>query len=379
MPEKDINNLQNVSYSTLDAFKIPLQSVDSPQDQKETRWHYDNFQQYWGYFNAVPKLKNALLMKAMWDVGKGLTASDNVMVTLNRMNGWGKDTIKDILCNMDVMAGVNGDSFAQIMRDPETGEAVNIRCLNPGNIEPITDGAGVLKRYDQIAPSTGKSFVGKLRNFFFKPKVIATFKPNEMLHFSNNRLADEIHGRSDIEVLEKVILADQQSFENMQKITTFQAKPFIIFKLKTDHMPTVIKIANKIRELRNLGDDMVIPDDKNILSHDVVQVNPSSILIEWRSDLRNEFYRAIGLPQIIPGQGGGGTESDSKVIFKAFEQIVMHRQLNIEEQFFNQVGIKIKLIHPSLMEDMLGTDERKDGVNSEFSTQPADLNPQSSR
>ena len=65
-----------------------------------------------------------------------------------------------------------------------------------------------------------------------RSKVIATFKPSEMFHLSNNRLADQIHGISDIESLDKTLLAELESFDDVTKVMHRQAKPFIIFKLK---------------------------------------------------------------------------------------------------------------------------------------------------
>ena len=100
--------------------------------------------------------------------------------------------------------------------------------------------------------------------------------------------------------------------------------------------------------------------------------------MEWRNDIRNEIYRTIGLPQIIPGQSGGGTESDSKVIAKAYELQVKQKQLRYETQFFNQIGLKIKLNSPSLMEDLLATDEAKDG-NGAFNVQPNEMQTEKGR
>ena len=119
---------------------------------------------------------------------------------------------------------------------------------------------------------------------------------------------------------------------------------------------------------------MFIPDDENLLSYEVVTVNPSSILMEWRNDIRNEYYRCIGLPQIIPGAGGQGTESESKVIYVAFEQLVMADQLDIEQQGLNQLAVTFNLIHPTLIEDLLGNDEKKD-ANGALGIQQAELNP----
>jgi len=226
---------------------------------------------------------------------------------------------------------------------------------------------GRIKRFEQIQE-------------FPKPnsketdKRVIKFDPEEILYLANNRIGDQIHGISDLEALRKVILADSQSFENMQKIINFQAKPFILFKLKTDDSSIIEAVSAKIRRIREVGEDLFIPDDENILSYEVVQVSQSQILMQWRDDIRNEYYRCIGLPQIIPGASGGGTESESKVIYVAFEQIVMHDQLDTEQAWWTQLGLEINLVHPTLIEDLLAKDEAKD-ANNAFNIQPSELTP----
>ena len=356
----DLNKTQLTDYSGLDAYEIDTKEIDGISDQKETEWMNTKWTQYWGYFNTVPELKNAIILKAIWSVGKGWTADNYTTNQLKLISGWGKDTFKNILFNMEIIKRVGGDAFAEVIRDNKN-RLLNLKVLNPGSIKIIVDGKGIIKRYEQV-------------NKGGQRETIKKFKPTEILHMCHNRFGDQIHGISDIESLEPVILAEQQSFENMNKIQNFQAKPFIIFKLKTDDEVKIQQFADKIRDVRKLGEDMFIPDDENLVSWEAVTVNPSQILLLWRDDLRNKFYRAIGLPQIVPGGAGQSTESESKVIYVAFEQIVKHEQLDIEEQILGQLGIEIKLEHPTLIEDLLGVDEQKDGAGA-FNIQKGEMTP----
>jgi len=263
---------------------------------------------------------------------------------------------------MDIVKRINdGGAYAEIIRDDKTGELLNLKPLDPASMVTIFDDKGMIKRYEQ------RTKTGKEMN-------VKKFKPEEIFHLMHNRIADSIHGTDDIASVEKTILADDESFNDMKKIMHFQAKPFIVFKLKTDNTTKIASFAAKIKSARNLGEDMFIPDDENLLSYDVVQVNPTALLMAWRDDLRNKFYRTIGLPQIVPGGGGQSTESESKVIYVAFEQIVMHEQLDIEEQVWSQLKLRINLIHPTLIEDLLGIDEKKDAGNV-FNVQKGEMNP----
>lgn len=366
MSRLNINSAQVSDYSSLDEFQISSQLTDGIGYGKETEWTNTKWSQYWGYFNQIPELKSAILMKAIWVCGKGYETDSLTKVTLDQIRGWGKDTFDDILFNMEVVKRIGGDSFAEIIRaDNNQNTIINLKPLDPSSIKIIVGEKGQIIRYEQI---------NKLGN----NQTIRKFKPEDILHFSHNRLADQIHGISDIESLEPTLLAEGQSFEDMKKVIHFQAKPFIVFKLKTDDTTKIQEFAEKIRSARNLGEDMFVPDDENLLSYDVVQVNPSSIIMEWRNDLKNRFYRSLGLPQIVFGSSGT-TESGGKIEYLAHEQIFEKDQRYVEAQVWNQLGLKINLIPPVSLLENLQTDQAKDGANVQLGIQPSDLTAGSGR
>ena len=105
---------------------------------------------------------------------------------------------------------------------------------------------------------------------------------------------------------------------------------------------------------------MFIPDDDEAIQYEIVQVNLSQLVLSWRDDIRNKFYRTIMLPQVVPGASGQGTESESKVIMLAFEQLVERDQRFLEKQLWNQLAIRIDLIPPASIAPELKTDEAKD-------------------
>lgn len=353
----DMNNWTDTS--------IDLMQTDGISDLKETESTNSLWTQFWGIFNDQPEVKSAILLKATWNVGKGYTTSKVNQLILNRVTGQGNESFDDVLFNMEVIRRVARDSFAAIMRD-ENDELVNVKPLDPGSIRVIYDGLGIIKRYEQI------SRLGFIRRMFhLKAKTLHKFEPEEIFHLSNNRLADQIHGISDIESLKETILAEKESFDDIRRIMHQQGRPFIIFKYKTDDKAKIDEIADKIDRLREKGNDLHIPDDDNVLSHEVVQVNVSQIVMEWRNDIRNKFYRSIGLPQIQAGAGGQGTESDSKVIYLAFEQLVERDQRYIEQQVLAQLGIRINLIPPATLAVNLQQDEKKDAGQG-LVTEPAD-------
>ena len=354
-------NIDNSDYGNqtniVSDYAVSPKHTDGITDQDETEYMNSRWNQQWGYFNDVPDLKAALLLKAVWNVGKGWTASPEVAVILDHISGWGKDTFKDILFNMEVIKRVGGDAYAEIIR-ADNGTIINLKPLDPGSMKIIVDGKGIIKRYEQVNKTSEKG------------QVVTEFKPEDIFHLSHNRLADQIHGISDIDALEKTILADEESQEDIKKLMHHQLRPFIIWKLKTDDQAKIANFKLKIDTAKKYGEDMFIPDDDDAVEHEIVQVNLSAVALEWRADMRGKFYRNIMLPQIVPGAGGNSTESESKVIYLAFEQIVENDQSNNEGQIWNQLQLKINLYPPASLQQPMQADEGKDVLGA---GQPSDL------
>src|SRR3990167_10003426 len=161
--------------------------------------------------------------------------------------------------------------------------------------------------------------------------------------------------------MEEVLKAEEESFSDGKKLIRRLARPLILFKLKTDVDSKIDKFIKKMDEALDKGEHGVyIPDDENSVSYEVIQVNPSSLIMDWRNDTRNKFYRTIGLPQIIPGAGGQSTESESKVIIFAFENINARDQRFLEEQIWNQLGMRINIIPADSIMPDLNMDQQKD-------------------
>lgn len=335
--------------SRVEGYLVPALSLDSATGQKETEWMNTKAPLYWGYFNDNPDLKSAMLMKAIWIVGKGWTADPRTTAYLKKINGWGKDTFDDIMFNMVVQSRIHGDSYCEIIKDDQN-PILNLKPLNPASIKHIVNGAGIIIRYEQVNEIEGNKFSKK-------------FQPEEILHICHNRLGNQIHGISDIKSLEPVLKAEQESFADIKQISHRNARPLIMFKIKTDVQSKIDEFVRKMDEALSKGENIYIPDDDNTVSFEVVQVNPSGVILDWRNDIRNKFYRTIGLPQIVPGAGGQSTESESKVIYFAFEQIVKKEQLELENQIRQQLNLDIKFTPPtSLMQD-LQVDSQKDAGN----------------
>src|ERR1041385_2587377 len=99
--------------------QITPADTNGVSSQKETTYENSFWTEYFGAFQEDPHLKNAILQRAIWTWGKGWTASAETRVIMERWTGWGKDTAQDIFNNMEIIACVNGTSYAQIIWDDD--------------------------------------------------------------------------------------------------------------------------------------------------------------------------------------------------------------------------------------------------------------------
>lgn len=357
MTTLDITNATTISNPLNIA--TPSKNTDAI-GQKETIYQNTEWTKYWGYFNEHPELKSAILMKAIWNVGKGYTCKNpDDAVILDLIVGTGKSSFNDILFNMEVTRRVGRDAYCEKIVDEKTGMLLNLKPISPGTMRHIYDEKGMLVRYEQVV-SVGKD------------TSIKKFKPDEIFHLSNNMLVDQCRGVSDIESLDKTLLAELESFSDTKELMKRVSRPFIIFKLKTDNVTKINAISTKVEDIMNKNKScMFIPDDENILSYEVVQLNPSQLIFQWRNEITNRFYRALGMPLVIFG-AANSTESGSKMEYFAHEQVFEHDQKYIEDQVWRQLRIKIDLIPPTSMAPELAQDTLKDGMAQQLNTQPSD-------
>jgi hypothetical protein len=152
-----------------------------------------------------------------------------------------------------------------------------------------------------------------------------------------------------------------------------QARPMIVFKLGTDDPVKIAAFTTKMDAAVNKGENIYVPDDKNTFSYEVVQINISATIMAWRDDIRNKFYRTLGLPLIVFGSSGS-TESGGKIEYLAHEQVFSHDQKFIEEQIWNQLYLRIKLNSPVTLLENLQSDQSKDG-NQGLEMQKSDMTP----
>jgi len=327
-------------------YSVDPQTLDSPQDQNETRYTNTEWSQQLGYFNQIAELTATINAKATWTIGKGFKADEVTTMLLDTLKGNGLDTFNTILENMIRTYYIGGDSYCEIIRDDE-GNLINLKPLNPRRITVVVNKQGMLARYED-------TFKGK------KTK----FKPEQIFHLARNRIGDQIHGVSVIDSVESIILARNESITDYKKVMHRFVMPQWKFKLKTDDPTEIAAYKAKMDSATEAGDNIYEPFD--VSESELLSIAPNATLdpkawIEAQGDF---FYEAVGVPQIILGGSGEFTEASAKIAYLAFQQNIEEEQLFIEEQVLSQLNLVIELEFPASLENELLSDNKKDGAQN---------------
>ena len=359
MPQTDLSSADITDMtSRVDVFSVDAKEVDSAGDQQESTWTFDKWTQYHGYYKTIPELKKAIDALAIWVLGKGYTGSNRDTAVLDNMTGWGEDTFNSIMWNLLVVKKVNGDAFAQIIRNPETGTLINLKPLNPGLIRIVANNKGIIQRYEQLSKYEGR-----------EPKIYQT---NEILHLCNDRVADEIHGVSVVEACEKVILARNEAMDDWKKVLHRNIVPVRIIEVDSEDTSKIAALKKQYEDVINKGEVLIVPKGN-------VEIKDSSPVLQDALPTikyyENFFYQAVGIPKIILGGSEEFTEASSKIGYLTFEQIYAREQKELESDLWAQVAIKIKFNKPASLQNELLSDQGKDKEQGfaqagELQTQP---------
>lgn len=321
-------------------FNVKPAVIDGINSAGETRWDNKNFKTYLGYYRQIPELKAAVKSLANWTVGKGYDCDEGTRVTLSHITGSGEDTFRDIMWNMLVIKIINGDAYAEIIRDKDSGEILNLKPLDPSSMVSIFNEQGRIIRYEQIAKSPDG--------------VPVIFKPNQMLHLMHDRIADEIHGTSAIEACRWVIDARNEAMSDKRRI--LHRSTIRVMEVDTDDTTKYTTIKNQYAEAIKNGEVLLLPKGNYTFPDVPPMIHDSQ---EWIQYLENFFYIAINVPKAALGGSSSATEASAKVDLVSYDQAWNTEQTRLEDDLFNQMGIILKWIKASSLMDNLNSNEQK--------------------
>ena len=343
-------NFSNVANSALGQTLSEVDDTNQEVDRaipgnKETTYQQDNWTKYNGYYRQYPEIKAQIDKLGLWTVGKGYNTDEKTEKILSKIKGFGKDSFNSIMENLVKIKKINGDSYAHIIKD-KAGRLINLKPLNPGLMKIVTNGDGIIIRYELMDLA--------------KVNVIKKFKPEEVFHLCNDREADEIHGVSVFEALESVLKNIKQLDNDMTVVFHRFVVPMVIFELDTDDAAEIAAFKTKADTAVDKGDNLFIP--KDAVKIDTLNIAQFATLnpLDWRQEWVDHAIKSTGIPRLILGSSADATEATAKVIYLAFQQTIEKEQRFIEEQCKLQLNITLEYEFPARIEENLGEDEGKD-------------------
>lgn len=353
---RDYDNVKilNDLDGTLSVVTSPSQDLDSAATE-ESGYINPRWQEFNGYYRKNQGgTKANITQYAVWIAGRGYKADDEAtQKRLDKIKGNGKDSFKGIMKNALRVKKVNGDSFAEIVtsnkKPPEANgrNLINVKPLNPGRLKIIQNTAGIIIGYEQIDEK--KKIIGK------------RLKTWQIFHLSNDREGDEGHGISVYEGSTKMLDRIEQLDQDMKEVFHRYVMPFLIFKAKTDKDAELAKLAQAATTALNKGKGMVIPEKALDLADFKIPQFSTLNPMDWRKEWKSEAVKDLGMPELHMGNAGDTNEASSKMVAFTFEQPVADEQEELEQQIFQQLNIKGKLVPILSIDDSVSEDENKDG------------------
>lgn len=354
MAELDISK-SAVLERGIEDYAVDSVSLDFSSND-ETFYNFPNAKRNLGYYKTIPELKKAVDALAVWTAGKGYETNLGFKVELEHIKGWGEDSFQSILKNMLVLKKIIGDSFAEIIRSLE-GNLINLKPISPERMRIVCDKRGFIKRYEQILGD------GKTRKF----------NPEQILHLCNDRVGDEIHGTSVVDAVKWVIDARNEAMTDYRQVLHRNVVPVRIIEIDTDDIEKRDALMVQYKSAIQKGEVLIIPKG-------TVEIKDNNITIEnpivWIQYLENFFYQAVGVPKIILGGSEQFTEASSKVGYLTFEQVYISEQTELEDDLWNQLGLKIKFNRPASLQDNVQSSETKNTGQVGFQPKESSINMQ---
>lgn len=358
MAELDISKTTTTTLSTkIDDYSVAPKALDFSDDD-EYRQDFPKAAQQFGYLKTIPELNRAVWALATWVVGKGFEVNAIDKVITDHINGWGKDSFQNILENLIVVKKICGDAFAEIIRDEKSGNIINIKPISPERMSIIVGKKGRIKRYE-YKNLDGKGFV--------------KLKPEQVLHISNDRTGDEVHGNSILEVCQWVIDARNEALTDWRKVLHRNVVPVRIIEIDTDNATKRDQLILQYEEAIKKGEVLVIPKGTVSIADNTISIQDP---ITWIQYLENFFYIAVGIPRVI-ATSQEYTEAASKVGYLTFEPVYTKEQLLLEQALWQQASLKIKLNRPASLSGTMQEDEAKN--TGQIGFQPKDVTATLSR
>ena len=187
-----------------------------------------------------------------------------------------------------------------------------------------------------------------------------------MLHLTNNRRGDQIHGTSQIDACKWTIDERNEALISNRMIER-RGRAIGIIEYETNNDGKIAK-ANKAVQ------DGIVKGEIIGYGKDTMKILPfpnasTSDRMAWITYLENFFYQTFGVPRSI-ATSEGLNEVGGKMSHVNFEVVYGKEQNDMEDILWKQVGIKIKFNRPPSLGGLVQEEEAKN--TGQLGLQPND-------
>lgn len=322
--------------------------VASPNTE-EFYWYFDKATTNFGYYLSIPEIFSAANSLATWAFGRGWTSEDKVMqAQLEHVRGMGKDTFDKVIWNHQIVKVVVGDAFLEVKK--KNGTILNMIPVSPERVRIVFGKNGLIKRYDVW--NNQKWVVVKMEN---------------MIHSSNKRIGDSVHGQSQVEPAKFIIDARNEALAD-ERVIKHRDKALGIVKYKTSNAGKIVFANSQIEKAVNKGEMLGLPEDTaEIIPY---PSRSSEDRTAWISYLENFFYQVFGVPRSI-ATSDGTSEVGGKMGHIIFEPVYVKEQMDLEGDLLLQQSIKILFNRPPSLGGLQAETEAKN--TGQIGIQPNDV------
>jgi len=351
---RNFDNVATSSYSQSISVQTTAQE-DTDSLTEPGFWQSNNWKKNNGYYNTHNSVKTIINKIGMWSVGKGSKANEKTKKILSKIRGNGKDSFNEIMKNQIRVRHIDGDSYAEIVRD-RAGKLINVKSLNPGRMKVYFRDNNMISHYGY---TNGQGEEQR-------------FELDEIFHLSLNRNADEIHGTGDIDAIMTYLDKIKQLDEDMGVMFHRYVVPMIIWKLQTDKPGEINKFKSSAKTARDGGQDVFIP--QKAVEWDLVEAGKNGIdPLEWRRTWVEEVTKGGGVPALIMAIEASTTEASSRMVYLAWEQVIQDEQLYLEDQIRLQLRLDVNFEFPASIEESLDVKRKEGSLEGE---KKSDIKPQ---
>lgn len=372
MAQNKINSAETTDFSAKDyddsaaAQNATLYSssfrITPAAETTESEYQNSGWSRQFGAYLEISEYAGLIDRKANYVVGKGFKADKKTRKIMSKWRGNGLDSANLIFYNGIRVYTLGGDFFAGIIRNKRR-EITNLKPLNPSTVKVIANDKGIVTKYE-VYP------IGKDTK---QPAVIKV-AAEDMFHLAYNRIADQIHGQSLSDKLKEIFEMRREAMKDIRVVFHRYVKPLLISVVDTDDPNEIAKYKAKLDKAMAMGENLVVPKG-TVDKIERVSIPQFSTLdpLPWLKLLQSEFIKAEGVPSIVTGEGGKGSEAESKMLYLAWQQIVEFNQMFLEEQITLQLNLDVEFEFPANIQPDLEQDNKKDpALNSNKTKAGAD-------